>query len=224
MDGEMAAFTLGECERDTMLVRLEKALDQYEGIYAFINREFAEHGFEGISWINREEDMGIPGLRRSKQSYYPDHMVKKYQIDFSGCRGARMTPVVAGVIRRDGRYMLARRVRGAEAGCWEFPAASWSRENHPNRPLERELREELGDIGARRWLDRLHSRLEWHGRFGTHIAVLQLRAGGWRAQVSGLWRRDVCGGARAGRHELAHNDREFVERWLHTGGQKFNNG
>ena len=83
LDGEMAAFTLGECERDTMLVRLEKALDQYEGIYSFINREFAEHGFEGISWINREEDMGIPGLRRSKQSYYPDHMVKKYQIDFS---------------------------------------------------------------------------------------------------------------------------------------------
>lgn len=83
VDGEMAAFTLGERERDMMLVRLEKALDQYEGIYAFINREFAEHGFEGINWINREEDMGIPGLRRSKQSYYPDHMVKKYQIDFS---------------------------------------------------------------------------------------------------------------------------------------------
>lgn len=83
VDGSMAGFTLGERERDTLLVRLEKALDQYEGIYAFINREFAEHGFEGVRWINREEDMGIPGLRRSKQSYYPDHMVKKYQLDFS---------------------------------------------------------------------------------------------------------------------------------------------
>lgn len=83
IDGDMAAFTLGERERDIMFVRLEKAMDQYEGVYAFINREFAERGFEGITWINREEDMGIPGLKRSKQSYYPDHMVRKYQIDFS---------------------------------------------------------------------------------------------------------------------------------------------
>lgn len=83
LDGELIAFTLGERERDTLLIRLEKALDQYEGIYAFINREFAERGSEGATWINREEDMGIPGLRRSKQSYYPDHMIRKYQLDFS---------------------------------------------------------------------------------------------------------------------------------------------
>ena len=82
LDGTMAAFTLGERERDIMYVRLEKGLDEYEGIYAFINREFAREGFEDISWINREEDMGIPGLRRSKQSYYPDHMVKKFQLSF----------------------------------------------------------------------------------------------------------------------------------------------
>lgn len=87
MDGEMAAFTLCEREGDMMYVRLEKGLDKYEGIYAYINQMFAREGFDGINWINREEDMGIPGLRRSKQSYYPDHMVKKYMVDFDDVKG-----------------------------------------------------------------------------------------------------------------------------------------
>ena len=63
MDGEMAAFTLCEREGDMMYVRLEKGLDKYEGIYAYINQMFAREGFDGINWINREEDMGIPGLQ-----------------------------------------------------------------------------------------------------------------------------------------------------------------
>ena len=87
LDGEMAAFTLCEREGDTMYVRLEKGLDKFEGIYAYINQMFANSGFDGINWINREEDMGIPGLRRSKQSYYPDHMVKKYMVDFDAVVG-----------------------------------------------------------------------------------------------------------------------------------------
>ena len=50
-----------------------------------------------------------------------------------------MTPVVAGVIRRDGRYMLARRVRGAEAGCWEFPGGKLEQGESPEQALERRI-------------------------------------------------------------------------------------
>ena len=55
-----------------------------------------------------------------------------------------MTPVVAGVLRRDGRYMLARRVRGAEAGCWEFPGGKIEDGETAEEACVREVREELG--------------------------------------------------------------------------------
>ena len=44
------------------------------------NQQFAQHGAEGATWINREQDMGEPGLRRAKESYYPHHFVEKFRI------------------------------------------------------------------------------------------------------------------------------------------------
>ena len=42
-----------------------------------INNEFIRHEFSGVEFINREEDMGLPGLRQAKESYNPDHFAEK---------------------------------------------------------------------------------------------------------------------------------------------------
>lgn len=55
-----------------------------------------------------------------------------------------MIAVVGGVIRREGRILLSRRIRGADAGKWEFPGGKLERGETPEQALTRELREELG--------------------------------------------------------------------------------
>lgn len=78
VDGKVIAFTLGEpLTDDTFLVHFEKAYADIQGSYAMINREFVRRELSGYAYINREEDMGIPGLRKAKLSYQPDRLVEK---------------------------------------------------------------------------------------------------------------------------------------------------
>lgn len=80
--GEPVAFTAGTRLDDEVFdVHFEKALPGVEGAYTMVNREFArlvacEH--PGISAFNREEDMGLEGLRKAKLSYHPDLLLMKY--------------------------------------------------------------------------------------------------------------------------------------------------
>ena len=80
--GEVVAFTMGDviCD-DTFDVHFEKAYSEIQGAFPMINREFARRVRQRhpqIRYLNREEDMGIPGLRKAKESYYPDLMVEKH--------------------------------------------------------------------------------------------------------------------------------------------------
>lgn len=80
--GEVVAFTMGDmlCA-DTFDVHFEKAYGELQGAYAMINREFARQvraRHPEIKYLNREDDMGVEGLRKAKQSYYPDLMVEKH--------------------------------------------------------------------------------------------------------------------------------------------------
>ncbi|NVM54890.1 MAG: DUF2156 domain-containing protein [Candidatus Helarchaeota archaeon] len=78
VDGKCVAYTLGELlNADTVVIHIEKALIDYEGSYQVINNFFAKHCCEEVNYINREQDLGDPGLRQAKQSYVPHHMVKK---------------------------------------------------------------------------------------------------------------------------------------------------
>ena len=73
IDGQMVAFTYGAAvTTDTFDVCVEKADRRIEGAFAIINQQFAAHLPEQFTYLNREEDMGLPGLRKAKLSYHPE--------------------------------------------------------------------------------------------------------------------------------------------------------
>ena len=79
-DGDVA-FSMGNRIReDTFDVNFEKALAEVNGAYPLVNREFARRiraACPEIRFLNREDDMGIEGLRRAKESYFPDLLLEK---------------------------------------------------------------------------------------------------------------------------------------------------
>lgn len=81
--GEPVAFTAGTLIDKTVFdVTFEKALADVEGAYTMVNREFArmcKNLFTTIEYFNREEDLGIEGLRKAKKSYHPDILLMKYR-------------------------------------------------------------------------------------------------------------------------------------------------
>jgi hypothetical protein len=83
IDGKVVAFTIGDrLNNDTFCVHIEKADTRFNGIYAGINNCFAKSAASGYKYINREEDLGIEGLRKAKQSYHPAFLLKKYTVTF----------------------------------------------------------------------------------------------------------------------------------------------
>lgn len=82
INGNVEAFTFGEAlNDDTVLIHVEKANQDINGIYQVINQEFLQNNWSHMKYVNREEDLGIPGLRKSKQSYYPVKMIVKYKAE-----------------------------------------------------------------------------------------------------------------------------------------------
>ena len=80
VEGKAVAFTLGSPINERVFdIHVEKALSAYAGAYAVINREFAKTK-TAYTYLNRENDMGIPGLRRAKESYHPAILLKKYRV------------------------------------------------------------------------------------------------------------------------------------------------
>ncbi|MDR3541134.1 MAG: DUF2156 domain-containing protein [Desulfosporosinus sp.] len=82
VEGRVIAFTMGEkLNSDTYVIHIEKAFAKIEGAYQMINREFAtfiQKNYPQLIYVNREEDMGLEGLRKAKSSYHPDKMEEKY--------------------------------------------------------------------------------------------------------------------------------------------------
>ncbi len=82
LDGErIVAFTMASrLSEDTFDLHFEKALEDVEGAYAAINQAFAQHlrnKYPDIRYLDREDDLGLEGLRKAKLSYYPDHLKEK---------------------------------------------------------------------------------------------------------------------------------------------------
>lgn len=85
VDGKLVAFTYGApINQETFDVCVEKADTAYDGAYAVINNEFVRHLPENFRYVNREEDLGIEGLRKAKLSYLPEKVLMKYSM-WSSC-------------------------------------------------------------------------------------------------------------------------------------------
>ena len=79
----IVAFTLGEVIGDTLYVHIEKMSHDIAGAGETINRLFASMMttiHPSVQYINREEDVGDPGLRHAKESYHPLELLKKYNV------------------------------------------------------------------------------------------------------------------------------------------------
>ncbi|MGE4454211.1 MAG: DUF2156 domain-containing protein [Sphaerochaeta sp.] len=80
VDHNLTAFTIGEViDQEMAIVHFEKADTSYRGIYSVINQLFVSEHLSDVHYVNRQEDAGIPGLRKAKLSYKPDRMVEKYR-------------------------------------------------------------------------------------------------------------------------------------------------
>ena len=80
--GEIGAIAIfEELNPETVVIHYEKGLPDCEGIYKEINLQTAMLLKDKYTYINRESDMGVPGLREAKERYHPDHMVGLYYLD-----------------------------------------------------------------------------------------------------------------------------------------------
>jgi len=83
--GQPVAYAMGEelPDHKTFVVHFEKADIAYNGLYQFVNQEFAAALPQNIEIINREQDLGIPGLRQAKLSYHPSGFIEKFTVTWA---------------------------------------------------------------------------------------------------------------------------------------------
>lgn len=75
------AFAIGELlNQDMAVIHIEKADQKIKGLYQLINQKFCEKNWGNITFVNREQDLGLKGLRKAKKSYYPAFLAEKYII------------------------------------------------------------------------------------------------------------------------------------------------
>ena len=82
IDGHMEAFSIGSYKslENMAIIHIEKANPEIRGLYQFINQQFLVHEFPDAVLVNREDDMGLEGLRQAKMSYNPIGFARKYKI------------------------------------------------------------------------------------------------------------------------------------------------
>ena len=77
------AVTMGSpMSRDTFDIHFEKAREEVDGAYTVVNQEFARYlrlKYPEVAFLDREDDMGLEGLRKAKLSYHPHHMIDKHK-------------------------------------------------------------------------------------------------------------------------------------------------
>jgi hypothetical protein len=93
VDGRVKAFALAErLAGDTAVVHFEKADPQVPGLYQLVNHWFCREALGAFRFVNREQDLGIPGLRQAKESWRPHHLVAKFTVAAAGAPPAPPPP------------------------------------------------------------------------------------------------------------------------------------
>ncbi len=89
IDGKVCAFAMASPLTGNMgVLHFEKAFAAYKGLYQYFDRECAGRLFEGMTYINKENDMEIPGLVKAKKSYYPYKMVNSFELRVKEAHGS----------------------------------------------------------------------------------------------------------------------------------------
>lgn len=108
IDGGLEAFTIGSYNpvENMAVIHIEKADPEINGLYQYINRQFLIEEFPDVEWVNREDDLGIEGLRKAKMSYNPADFARKYLVEQiqDGQRGFRWAEEIGNTTR--GEEML----------------------------------------------------------------------------------------------------------------------
>ncbi len=82
VEEEIVAFSFGEqVSSDTVVIHIEKGDSRFEGVYQMMNNLFLKEEFSDMVYVNREEDLGIEGLRQAKMSYNPIKLIKKIRVE-----------------------------------------------------------------------------------------------------------------------------------------------
>jgi len=90
VDGIIQAYAVAEeLHPGTAVWHFEKAMADIPGLGQLVNQWFARYGLSDFDYVNREQDLGVPGLRQAKKSYFPHHMLAKNCISLS--TGQRIT-------------------------------------------------------------------------------------------------------------------------------------
>ncbi|MDQ1281034.1 MAG: uncharacterized protein QG670_2298 [Thermoproteota archaeon] len=81
VQGSVKAFIIGErLNNNTAVIHFEKANHNIDGLYQVINQRFCLNALQDFKYVNREQDLGIPGLRQAKMSYHPNFFIEKYLV------------------------------------------------------------------------------------------------------------------------------------------------
>ncbi|MEW6185592.1 MAG: phosphatidylglycerol lysyltransferase domain-containing protein [Thermodesulfobacteriota bacterium] len=81
VQGKVEAFTLGELlNPETVVIHIEKTNPELPGLNPLLQQQFLLHEWSHLPYVNREQDMGLEGLRKSKLSYHPEFLVDKYRL------------------------------------------------------------------------------------------------------------------------------------------------
>lgn len=139
VNGCMVAFSYGAAvTNDTFDICVEKADRNIEGAFAIINQQFASHLPEQYIYVNREEDMGIPGLRKAKLSYHPEILLSFNVVHIS------MPYTLQRMTSADASLTVDWMVR--EYGFDRAEVETWVRDLHFNWPLSVKAVDESGKV------------------------------------------------------------------------------
>ena len=98
VDGIIQAYAVAEeLHPGTAVWHFEKAMADIPGLGQLVNQWFSRYGLSDFDYVNREQDLGVPGLRQAKKSYFPHHMVAKNCISLSTGQ-----PITAKSIKAEG--------------------------------------------------------------------------------------------------------------------------
>lgn len=135
VDGRMVAFTYGAAvSTDTFDVCVEKADRGVKGAFAIVNQQFAEHLPDQYIYLNREEDMGIPGLRKAKLSYHPEILLSYNMVKLSPVGANRhLSLYLTRMTEEDAPLTVEWMVREYGFDCAEVE--DWVQNLHFNWPM-----------------------------------------------------------------------------------------